>query len=71
MTLPRRGAGRPPTGRPRKVRTSITIDAALLQWTEEEAERRGASRSSVVEEAVREALRVAAWAALGQGEEGR
>jgi predicted HicB family RNase H-like nuclease len=50
---PRPGAGRPPTGKPRKIKMSIAIDPELVQWAEDEAARGGTSRNNVIEEAIR------------------
>jgi hypothetical protein len=67
---PRKGAGRPPSGRPRKVKTSLTIAPDLLADVEAEAARGGISRSELLEEGARLVLaaRRAALAALAAGE---
>ena len=49
----REGAGRPPTGKPRRVKIAITLDPDLLAEVDAAAKQRGESRSAVIESAVR------------------
>ena len=48
----RPGAGRPPSGQPRKANLCIRLPVELDAWVRAEAVRRGVSISAVVEEAV-------------------
>ena len=45
----RKGAGRPITGKPRRIKLAITLDPAVLAYVDSVAERSGCSRSAALE----------------------
>lgn len=61
---PRKGAGRPSTGRPRKVKTSISLDAALLAHADATG-----NRSAYIETLIRrDTMTTQIWAHIVSGE---
>jgi hypothetical protein len=52
----RKGAGRPPSGKPRKVKIAITLASDLLSAIDRLAEERHATRSAVIEATTRYGL---------------
>lgn len=49
----REGAGRPPTGQPRKVVVSATLDADLVESLDAWAKQRSISRSAALQDILR------------------
>ena len=49
----RKGAGRPITGKPRRVKLAITLDPAVLAYVDSVAAARGESRSAALEAMLR------------------